>query len=113
MVMLRIGAVVLNTGNSTSEVVGGFWAEALGCARGSNPDFLIPRAGGAARLHVDDTDRTHLDLWTDSAAEQRCEVDRLVGLGASRVDWDYPDDADFVVLRDPGGTLFCVIDTSA
>lgn len=112
MVMLRIGAVVLNTGSSTSEVVAGFWAEALGHARGSNPDFLIPAAGGAARLHLDDN-RTHLDLWTDSAAEQRYEVDRLVALGASRVDWHYPDDADFVVLSDPGGTLFCVIDTSA
>ncbi|MFF3934361.1 VOC family protein, partial [Streptomyces hirsutus] len=30
-----------------------------------------------------------------------------------RVDWDfYPDDADFVVLADPEGNRFCVIDTS-
>jgi hypothetical protein len=38
-------------------------------------------------------------------------VRRLVDLGATRVeDWPYPDDADFVVLRDPDGNEFCVID---
>jgi len=36
-------------------------------------------------------------------------VQRLIDLGATRVDWDYPDDADFVVLADPDGNLFCVI----
>jgi hypothetical protein len=25
-------------------------------------------------------------------------------------DWPYPEDADFVVLRDPDGNEFCVID---
>lgn len=28
-------------------------------------------------------------------------------------DWPYPDDADFVVLRDPDGNEFCVIDHGA
>ena len=37
------------------------------------------------------------------------EVDRLIALGATRVDWDYPEDADFVVLADTEGNLFCVI----
>ncbi len=46
----------------------------------------------------------------DSAEEQRAEVERLVSLGAERVAWDYHDDADFVVLADPTGTLFCVVD---
>ena len=37
---------------------------------------------------------------------------RLLALGAERVDWDlYPEDADFVVLADPDGNRFCVIDT--
>src|SRR4051812_24598031 len=52
----------------------------------------------------------HLDLYTDEPA---AEVDRLVGLGAVRVDWpDYPDDPDFVVLADPEGNRFCVIDSA-
>jgi hypothetical protein len=53
----------------------------------------------------------HLDLWAEDADEQLAEVERLIGLGARRVEWDYPEDADFVVLADPEGNLFCVIDT--
>ncbi len=109
--MLRIGAIVLNVSDTAR--AGTFWSRALDYERGENPDFLSPRGGGpGARVHLDGTDRTHLDLWTSSAEEQRAEVDRLVGLGATRVEWEYPEDADFVVLADPDGTLFCVIDTS-
>lgn len=108
--MLRIGALVLHV--SDRERAGTFWSEALGYDRGDNPDFLTPRATGGPRLHLDDSDRTHLDLWTDSAAEQSAEVARLLALGATRVEWDYPEDADFVVLADPDGNLFCVIDSS-
>lgn len=81
----------------------------MGYTRGENPDFLLPRASDGPRLHLDRTDRTHLDLWTSSLEEQEAEVQRLIDLGATRVDWDYPDDADFVVLADPDGNLFCVI----
>lgn len=106
--MLRIGAVILNTDPHDS----GFWSQALGYVSGSNPDFLRPPSGEAPELHLDATDRTHLDLWTDSPAEQQAEVERLIALGAHPVDWNYPDNADFVVLADPAGTLFCVVDTS-
>ena len=108
--MLRLGAIVLKV--SDSERAGAFWSEALGFRRADNPDFLLPGDPSQPRLHLDTTDRTHLDLWVADAAEQRAEVERLVGLGATEVDWDYPDDADFVVLADPDGTLFCIIDTS-
>ncbi|WP_394428367.1 VOC family protein [Streptomyces sp. SGAir0957] len=57
--------------------------------------------------------RLHLDLFTDSAEEQRAEVERLVGLGARTVDWEYPPDPDFVVLADPDGNVFCVVDLSS
>jgi hypothetical protein len=36
----------------------------------------------------------------------------LEGLGATRVPWEYPPDPDFVVLADPDGNEFCVIQTS-
>jgi hypothetical protein len=56
--------------------------------------------------------RVHLDLYAGDAADQVAEVERLVALGATRVDWDrYPSDPDFVVLEDPEGNRFCVIDT--
>lgn len=55
----------------------------------------------------------HLDLYAGDAADQQAEVERLVGLGATVVDWDlYPPDPDFVVLADPDGNRLCVIDTS-
>ena len=111
--MIRIGAIVVNVADTRRGAA--FWSEALQYAYGENPDFLVPDPGDARapRLHLDSDDRTHLDLWTDSAEEQRAEVERLLRLGATRVDWNYPDDADFVVLADPDGNLFCVIDTSA
>ena len=110
--MLRIGAIVLKV--SDTERASSFWGRALNYEpRLGNPDFVRSGDGSAPEIHVDADDRTHLDLWTDSVAEQRAEVDRLVALGATEVDWDYPDDADFVVLADPDGTLFCIIDTSA
>jgi catechol 2,3-dioxygenase-like lactoylglutathione lyase family enzyme len=109
--MLRLGAVVLNVDDVGRARE--FWTRALGHApQAQNPAFLLPPPGDAPRLHLDEDDRTHLDLWVDSAAEQQAEVERLVGLGARRVEWDYPEDADFVVLADPVGTVFCVVDAS-
>lgn len=109
--MLRLGAVVMNVRDV--EVAGAFWSDALGYAgRPHNPASLVPEVETRPRLHLDQDDRTHLDLWVDSEAELLAEVDRLLALGATRVDWEYPDDADFVVLADPVGTLFCIIDLS-
>lgn len=33
----------------------------------------------------------------------------VLALGAKRVYWTYPEGADFVVLADTEGNLFCVI----
>lgn len=55
--------------------------------------------------------RLHLDLHVADATEQAHEVSRLLELGATRVQWDgYPEDPDFVVLADPDGNRFCVVD---
>jgi predicted enzyme related to lactoylglutathione lyase len=43
--------------------------------------------------------------------EQQAEVERLISLGATRIGWTYPDGARFVVLADPEGNLFCVVNT--
>ncbi|MET8556225.1 VOC family protein [Streptomyces sp. NPDC004959] len=57
--------------------------------------------------------RLHLDLFTESREEQFTEVARLLSIGARRVDWPlYPENPDFVVLADPDGNLFCVVDLS-
>lgn len=51
----------------------------------------------------------HLDLYT---THQASEVERLVELGAGRYPWRYGPDADYVVLEDPDGNLFCVVEVS-
>ena len=48
----------------------------------------------------------HLDLYTNN---QKDEVERLLKLGASRYPWRYEPDADYIVLEDPDGNLFCVV----
>jgi hypothetical protein len=51
--------------------------------------------------------RIHLDLYAGDGA---AEVERLVGLGATEVEWDRkPPNADYVILADPEGNRFCVI----
>ncbi|WP_437025942.1 VOC family protein [Streptomyces sp. enrichment culture] len=71
-----------------------------------------PRSA-AQRLAARAAAPSHLDLFTDSAEEQQAEVRRLTGLGARAVEWDlYPPDPDFVVLADPDGNVFCVVDLS-
>ncbi|MBO0885226.1 MAG: VOC family protein [Mycobacterium sp.] len=105
--MLRIGSIVWNTTDNGRAAQ--FWTKALGYEQDDNPDFLFDSGGGGVRLHLDQTDRTHLDLWTDSKQEREAEVARLISLGATRVDWTYPEGADFEVLADTEGNLFCVI----
>ena len=109
---LTLGAIVLNVKETGPAAE--FWSQALGYdVSADNPDFLVPPAAApATRLHLDETDRTHLDLWVDhTTSTLESEVNRLIALGARRVeDWTYPPDADFVVLKSPDGTLFCVIE---
>ncbi|GAA2069150.1 VOC family protein [Streptomyces albiaxialis] len=58
--------------------------------------------------------RVHLDLFVESPGEQEAEVARLLTLGATRPEWElYPENPDFVVLADPDGNLFCVVDLSS
>jgi len=51
----------------------------------------------------------HLDLYADN---QEGEVERLIKIGATRYPWRYPQGADYVVLEDPDGNLFCVVQKS-
>jgi len=115
---LRVGTVVVNVQDMQRGVR--FWTAALGYRqreREADPEFMmlvhpegdgIPVSLQLAESPPREPVRLHLDLYT---GEQARHVDRLVELGASRVeDWPYPEDPDFVVLRDPDGNEFCVID---
>lgn len=51
--------------------------------------------------------RLHLDLYTD---HQASEVERLLQIGATRYPWRYNSEShDYIVLEDPDGNLFCVV----
>lgn len=103
-----------------------FWTAALDYVPrdpiGEDDDFvvLVPPSGTGAHLALDtsqspvqDVPRVHVDLYAGDAADQATEVERLVCLGATVVDWPlYPPNPDFVVLADTEGNRFCVIDTS-
>jgi hypothetical protein len=53
--------------------------------------------------------RVHLDLASASLAEQAATVERLLGRGARRVDIGQQN-VPWVVLADPEGNEFCVLD---
>jgi len=52
--------------------------------------------------------RVHLDV-NPSGVEQGVELDRLLALGAKRVDVGQPHDVPWVVLADPEGNEFCLL----
>jgi catechol 2,3-dioxygenase-like lactoylglutathione lyase family enzyme len=115
---LHLATVVINVQDMNRAV--DFWSAVLGYKRRKqdwDPEFmmLVDPSGRRLPVSLQLTDsppkepvRVHLDLYT---SEQARHVERLTELGATRVDdWPYPDGADFIVMRDPDGNEFCVID---
>jgi len=115
--MIRIGSIVLRVDDLPRQTE--FWEAALDSVRrqGDSEDFVLlrPRNGVGPNLSLDRVcstmqvpPRIHLDLYT---GDQAGEVERLIGLGATEVHWDKrPPDADYVILADPEGNRFCVVD---
>lgn len=121
--MVSIGMVVLGAADMGRAI--GFWSQTLGYelregGAGAEWSSLTPAGGLGTGVGLQRSTtvaekhpRVHLDLYAADAAEQATEIERLVSLGAERVDWDlYPEDPDFVVLADPEGNRFCIINTS-
>ncbi len=101
-----------------------FWAAALGweiaaeepgevdvCPRGySYPDpVALPLVIVAVPEAKSGKNRVHLDLATESPEHQAAEVNRLRGLGAVPADIGQGK-VPWVVLADPEGNEFCVLD---
>jgi catechol 2,3-dioxygenase-like lactoylglutathione lyase family enzyme len=116
--MLRIGSIVLRVDDLQRQAE--FWEAALGYVRrddGESDDFVLlgQPDGAGPHLALDQVrstlqipPRIHVDLYTD---DQAGEVERLLALGATEVHWDKrPADADYVILADPEGNRFCVVD---
>jgi predicted enzyme related to lactoylglutathione lyase len=113
-VALRLYTVVIDAQDPHS--LGQFWADVLGWrVLTDDEDGVIVGADeqaypGLCLLRVPETktikNRLHIDLSPD---DRDAEVDRLLGLGASRVDIGQAADVTWVVLADPEGNEFCVL----
>ena len=99
--MLRLGSIVLGADDVDRAVA--FWAAAFDYEVIRFPDadddftILVPPDRVGTRiacigqsLQCRSGHGVHLDLVADSAAEQSSEIDRLIGLGATRVPWTTP-----------------------
>jgi predicted enzyme related to lactoylglutathione lyase len=115
--MIRVGSIVIRVDDLQRQTE--FWTAALDYVPrvDSSDDFklLRPRDGVGPNVSLDKArstvhipPRIHLDLY---AEDQAAEVRRLIALGATEVHWDKrPPDADYVILADPEGNRFCVVD---
>lgn len=117
--MISVGSIVIRVDDLEGQKE--FWAKALDYVprEGDSDDFVLlrPRDGVGPNVSLDQhhsevhlPPRIHLDLY---AEDQPAEVARLKDLGAREVHWDKrPRDADYVIMEDPEGNRFCVIDAS-
>lgn len=113
--MLKIGSIVWGVRDVPRAIA--FWCAALNYRPLREPvadwAILVPVAGEGQQMAIsavssdaENHQRHHLDLY---ASDQPAEVERLLALGARRVNWRYPEGADYVVLADPDGNTFCVV----
>jgi Glyoxalase-like domain len=98
--------------------LGHWWAEALGWKiffEGEDGDEVVittedERFPGIVFLRVADDkrvkNRIHLDFVPD---DRDAQVQRLLDMGASRVDVGQTGSENWVVLADPEGNEFCVL----
>jgi predicted enzyme related to lactoylglutathione lyase len=119
--MIRVGSIVIRVDDLKLQTA--FWTAALDYVPRDVPsnddDFALlhSRDGVGPNVSLDRVrstvqvpPRIHLDLYAD---DQAAEVQRLLALGATEVHWDKrPPDADYIILADPEGNRFCVVDAS-
>lgn len=100
-----------------------FWARALGWEPSADglealarpPGFAYPGTSAVPLVFVPVPEpktvknRIHLDLASASLDDQAATVERLLGLGATRIDIGQGD-VPWVVLADPDGNEFCVLE---
>jgi glyoxalase superfamily protein len=123
--VVRVGSVVVDCGDFHKMLA--FWQEALRYVpvRPPTDDWVILRDPAGRNVSVSlqklperqlgkgrsriGKNRLHFDLYT---TDQQGEVQRLLRIGATRHPRTSKPDEDFIMLADPEGNLFCVVDTS-
>ena len=101
-----------------SQAVGYFWSEALGwpLVWDQDEETAIQSPAGGSKMAwggpplppKTGKNRWHLHLAPPPDGDQQAEVDRLVALGASRVDIGQGD-VGWVVMADPDDNEFCLL----
>ena len=113
---MKVGSVVIDCNDF--QTMFRFWRDALRYVPREPPedDWAVLADPDGAGVNVSlqtvpeprvGKNRLHLDLYSD---DPEGEVERLLTLGARRHERTPEPDEDFVVLEDPEGNLFCVID---
>lgn len=105
-----------------SRAVGYFWSEVLGWPlvwdQGQETAIRSQRGGpkiswgGPSLIPKTGKSRLHFDLAPVADGDWQPEVDRLVALGATRIDIGQGD-VSWVVMADPDGHEFCVMTSPA
>jgi len=99
--------------------LGQFWATALGweLAESGGDVVLVPTDGTRFGIRFEPVpdekvgrNNIHLDVTTTSTEDQTALVETLRGLGARDVDVGQRGDEGHVVLADPEGNEFCIIE---
>lgn len=88
------------------ERLASFWGELLGPTVDDLPFALVVEAGDVPRVGLN---QVHLHL-SSNATTQEDTVARALGLGATHLDVGQLPEEDHVVLADPDGNEFCVIE---
>jgi predicted enzyme related to lactoylglutathione lyase len=101
-----------------SQQVGYFWSEALGwpLVWDQDQETAIRSPGGGPKISWGGPPlapktgkyRMHFDLAPPGDDDQQAEVDRLISLGATRIDIGQRE-VSWVVMADPDGHEFCVL----
>ena len=117
---MKIGSIVIRCYEFDGMLA--FWQEALHYVPRESPKggwvVLRDPEGRGPNVSLDRVpekrsgkrSRFHFDLYT---SDREGEVARLIKIGATRYPWRYPPGADYVVLEDPDGNLFCVVQVSS
>jgi catechol 2,3-dioxygenase-like lactoylglutathione lyase family enzyme len=112
---LKIGSIVIHCFEFEKMIE--FWSKALNYQNQDrdSDDWIILKDPNNESVNLsfqkrekkrDRRNWIHLDLYTH---DQVNEVERLKKLGAKNYHWRYEENADYVVLEDPDGNLFCVV----
>jgi hypothetical protein len=113
---IRIGSIVIRC--FEFEKMMRFWQEALHLVprEAASDDWVVltdPEKKGpnlslskSPHKRIGKRSWLHLDLYTNDKDK---EVERLLRSGAREYPWRYPEGADYTVLEDPDGNLFCVV----